>query len=135
MALRERASASARTRLSRKAFLASRRAYQSRSHVLDVPGEDLGHPDEEPLLVVAERLPRAHRIEQRPRLPVGAGHARPAARVDAGLDFGVVGHAGLLTGREVPLADAVGVVAVLDSTSQMKPFSNGMRVEMPGKPQ
>ena len=47
--------------------------------VRDEPGEHLGHAGEEALLVVAQRVPRAHGVEQRPGLAVGTG-ALPARR-------------------------------------------------------
>src|ERR1700743_2216348 len=43
--------------------------------VAQEPGEDLGHPAEELLLLVVERVPRTHCVLQRPRLPPRAPHA------------------------------------------------------------
>ena len=48
----------------------------------DVAGEHLGHPGEESLLVVVQRLPGPHRVDERPRLAVGTGAVRFAVRVD-----------------------------------------------------
>jgi hypothetical protein len=59
--------------------------------VLDVAGEHLGHPDEQSLLVVAQRLPGAHRVEYRPGLAFGAGGTRLTVRVEAA-QLGVVGQ-------------------------------------------
>ena len=80
--------------------------------VLDVAGEDLGHPDEQPLLIIGQRGPRAHGVEQRPGLAVGSGGGRLTVRVDARQ---------LRVGRQQPelllaLKDAVadGLVAVVE---------------------
>ena len=57
----------------------------------DVAREDLGHAGEQPPLVVAERGPRADRVERGPGLAVGPGGRRLAVRVD-GRELGARGQ-------------------------------------------
>ena len=72
--------------------------------VLGEAGEDLGHPGEEPLLVVGERVPRAHVVQR----AVGALGQRVDRR-----EVGALGqHALLDHARQRPLA--VGLVAVVE---------------------
>ena len=59
--------------------------------VRDVAGEHLGHAGEQALLVVAQRVPRPHGVEQRPGLAVGTGALGLAVRVDR-RELGVLGQ-------------------------------------------
>jgi hypothetical protein len=72
----------------------------------DEAGVDLGHPREEALLVLVQRVPRAHEVELRPRPPIGPGDpVRLSVRVDR-RELDVVGQeAELLLPGEDPLAD------------------------------
>ena len=55
------------------------------------PGEHLGHACEQTLLVGVQRVPRAHGVEQWPRLAVGTGALGLTVRVDR-RQLGVVGQ-------------------------------------------
>ena len=48
----------------------------------DVAGKDLRHPREEPLLIGAERVPRANRVELRPCLAIRSGPPGLAVGID-----------------------------------------------------
>ncbi len=59
--------------------------------VRDEAGEDLGHADEQTLLVGRQRLPGADRVEQRPRLTVRSRALRLPVRIEGG-QLGVGGE-------------------------------------------
>ena len=78
----------------------------------DVAGEDLGHPGEQALLVVFQRVPRPDGVEQRPRLAVGPGTTRLTVGVD-GREHGALGKQ---AHRDLALEDALpdGLVALVE---------------------
>ena len=78
----------------------------------DEPCEHLGHAGEETPLVVVERIPGTHRVEDRPGLAVRTGAGGLTVWVDR-RQLGVVGkESELLLLREDPLAD--GFVALVE---------------------